>query len=77
MKTYSTDIHGVKLLSDIVTQLDHVKNLLPQDSVAMRESGALIDHGHDVIERMLGDDTVLIYGQPEPEQSETMTGSTT
>lgn len=62
MKIYSTDIHGVKLLSDIVAHLDHVKNLLPTDSMAYGESYALIDHGHDLIERMLGDDTALIYG---------------
>lgn len=67
MKIYSTDIHGVKLMSDIVAHLDHVKNLLPADSMAYGESYALIDHGHHLIERMLGDDAALIYGPSDEE----------
>lgn len=70
MKTYLTNLHGVKTLADIVAQLDHVKNLLPKGSLAQQESSAMIDHGHDVLERMLGRDIALVYRDPESDAAD-------
>lgn len=65
MKTYAATLSDLKLFSDLAAQLDDVKSRLPKDSPVRCESQVLVDHGHAAVERLLGTDAHLIYGQPE------------
>lgn len=69
MKTYIARLEDIQLLSDVTAQLDHVKNLLQAEWVAVVESAALVERAHTTLERILGEDVALVYSPDDMEKT--------
>ena len=67
--TYAATLEELRLLADVTAQLDHVKNLLQAERVAVAESAALVKRAHTTLERILGDDVALVYSPDDMEKT--------
>lgn len=68
-KRYIARLEDIKLLSDVVCQLDCQKNQQPAESEAVRNLTVLVNRAHDTLIRMLGDDAGLVYAAEDEEQA--------
>jgi hypothetical protein len=66
-KTYAIALDRVKLLADVIAQLDYIKNFLPSGCKALAESEYLVNQGHAVLTKLLGADECLVYSPIEEE----------
>lgn len=69
MTRYQARLEDIQLLADVTAQLDHVKNLLQAQWVAVAESAALVKRAHTTLERILGDDVALVYSPDDMEKT--------
>lgn len=70
-KPYAFSLDQVNLLASAVSQLDHVKNAMPEGSPARVESKRLVIAAHATLCAGLGADEELIYPSLDDEPEET------
>lgn len=67
-KLYYAKLDDIKLLSDVVCQLDYQKNQQPAESEAARNLTVLVNRAHDTLIRLLAEDAGLVYAAEDAEQ---------
>lgn len=62
-KTFSLPLADIQVLALAIAELDHVKRQAPADRAC--DAAELVEQGHAVLARALGDDAALIYAPDE------------
>lgn len=68
-KRYIARLDDIKLLADVVCQLDVQINHLPPDSEDAQYLTALVEHAHDTLIRILGQDAGQVYAADNAENA--------
>lgn len=69
MKTYPITQPQLAVLADAIGLLDWIKNRLPDECPEKAEAAIKAEVCHELIETMLGDDGISVYGPAEPEET--------
>lgn len=68
MKTHLITTADLATLADAIALLDWIKNRLPDECPEKREAGVRSIQCHALIETLLGEDAIGVYGPAEAEE---------